>query len=57
MVMWAAKGAGGWTDRQGAKGMRRGLAREKGLTVQPLSLSATFLALFESGKTHPVCLG
>lgn len=47
------------TDRQGAKGMwwRGWPGQGRGPQGLPTDLSPTFLAPFESGRTHPVCLG
>lgn len=47
-----------WMDRQTrCQGNEERLGQRGGPQPSPVSLSATFLVLFESGKTHPVCLG
>lgn len=57
--VWQRTQVGRQVGRQGVKGMRKkegGLGWERASGPRPPSLSARFLALPESGKTHPVCL-
>lgn len=62
MSEWAAKGTGGQRGRQmercqGNEEERMAWAGKRAAGPRPPHLSATFPALPESGKTHPVCLG
>lgn len=53
---WATECIGGWTDRQGAKGIREEAWPEKRAPQpSPPNLFTTLLALFESGK-HIQCV-
>lgn len=55
--VYVGRQAGRQTDKVPRERGEGGLARGEGPQPSPPNLSATFLALFESGKTHPVCPG
>lgn len=62
MSEWVAKGTGGQTGGQtercqGNEEKRVAWAGKRAPGPRPPNLLATFPALLESGKTHPVCLG